>query len=449
MCVANIGDSRAIIGERKGKRVIAYSLSIDQTPYRQDERERCKAAGAVVMSCDQLEGLVPFHENWGVNLGEELDNGATAAQRPGSLPGCAFTRSIGDSVAESIGVTAEPELLRKELTEEDQFLVLASDGVWEFLTNQSVADMILKFADPLDACRAVVAESYRLWLQYEVRTDDITMILAFIEYAKGAKPETYSDTGDSTENSMKKRRASRRESRRGSADAISLGLDVVGRAGGENRPVRRGLSKEKRQAMTIGSDAAAMAEDDDVDFKPEVVPKSKQEVERIRTAVRDNFLFQHLNERQQSMVFDVMQVTWVTPHIPPTSLPHLPHLTPLLRRDAARPRLGGRDGDPAGRRATGSASSTRAVHRHDQAGRQGGRDPPLHDGRRHQPAPPSLSPPTPSSRATCPPSPHPPPSPARHRCWRARAHVFGPRAAGEGGEGRRAVGDGRARSATS
>ena len=341
--------------------MIAYSLSIDQTPYRQDERERCKAAGAVVMSCDQLEGLVPFHENWGVNLGEELDNGGDPPRvwQPGkSFPGCAFTRSIGDSVAESIGVYAEPELLCKELTPEDQFLILASDGVWEFLTNQSVSDMVLKFSEPLEACRAVVAESYRLWLQYEVRTDDITMILAFIEYAKGAKPETYSDTGDSTENSMKKRRASRRESRRGSADAISLGLDVVGRAGGENRPVRRGLSKEKRQAMTIGSDAAAMAEDDDVDFKPEVVPKSKQEVERIRTAVRANFLFQHLNERQQSMVFDVMQVTWVTPHIPPTSLPHLTPLrrpsgeparrravrrVAILRRDAARgvPRLRG------------------------------------------------------------------------------------------------------------
>ena len=154
VCVANIGDSRAIIGERKGKRVIAYSLSIDQTPYRQDERERCKAAGAVVMSCDQLEGLVPFHENWGVNLGEELDNGGDPPRvwQPGkSFPGCAFTRSIGDSVAESIGVYAEPELLCKELTPEDQFLILASDGVWEFLTNQSVADMILKFADPLDA----------------------------------------------------------------------------------------------------------------------------------------------------------------------------------------------------------------------------------------------------------------------------------------------------------
>ena len=177
LTVANVGDSRAIVGERKGKRVIAYSLSIDQTPYRQDERERCKAAGAVVMSCDQLEGLVPFHENWGVNLGEELDNGGDpprvwAAGK--SYPGCAFTRSIGDHVAEGIGVTAEPELLVKEMTREDNFIVIASDGVWEFLTNQSVADMVLKFDDPLEACRAVVAESYRLWLQYEVRTDDIT-----------------------------------------------------------------------------------------------------------------------------------------------------------------------------------------------------------------------------------------------------------------------------------
>ena len=127
--VANIGDSRAVVGEKKGKRVIAYSLSIDQTPYRQDERERVKASGAVVMSCDQLEGIVPYHENWGVNLGDEIDNGGDPPRvwAPGkSFPGCAFTRSIGDSVAEGIGVTAEPELLRKELTAQDQFVVLVS-----------------------------------------------------------------------------------------------------------------------------------------------------------------------------------------------------------------------------------------------------------------------------------------------------------------------------------
>jgi hypothetical protein len=47
--------------------------------------------------------------------------------------------------------------------------------------NQSVIDMCAKFSDPLEERRAVVAESYELWLQYELRTDDITMICIFID----------------------------------------------------------------------------------------------------------------------------------------------------------------------------------------------------------------------------------------------------------------------------
>lgn len=38
----------------------------------------------------------------------------------------------------------------------------------------------MKFKDPRDACAAIVAESYRLWLQYETRTDDITIIVVHI-----------------------------------------------------------------------------------------------------------------------------------------------------------------------------------------------------------------------------------------------------------------------------
>lgn len=39
---------------------------------------------------------------------------------------------------------------------------------------------VTKFKDPRDACAAIVAESYRLWLQYETRTDDITVIVVHI-----------------------------------------------------------------------------------------------------------------------------------------------------------------------------------------------------------------------------------------------------------------------------
>lgn len=58
--------------------------------------------------------------------------------------------------------------------------MIASDGVFEFLTNQSVADMVARYDDPLDACKKVVQEAYDLWLQYEVRTDDITIICVYI-----------------------------------------------------------------------------------------------------------------------------------------------------------------------------------------------------------------------------------------------------------------------------
>lgn len=39
---------------------------------------------------------------------------------------------------------------------------------------------VAKYKDPRDACAAIVAESYRLWLQYETRTDDITVIVVHI-----------------------------------------------------------------------------------------------------------------------------------------------------------------------------------------------------------------------------------------------------------------------------
>jgi len=73
------------------------------------------------------------------------------------------------------------ELSIRDLGPEDLYVVIASDGVFEFLTNQMVAEIIASKDDPLDACRAVVAQSYDLWLQYEVRTDDITIIVLEVE----------------------------------------------------------------------------------------------------------------------------------------------------------------------------------------------------------------------------------------------------------------------------
>ena len=60
----------------------------------------------------------------------------------GMYPGTAFTRSIGDSLAETIGVIAIPEVKTVQLTPNHLFFVVASDGIFEFLTSQTVVDMV-------------------------------------------------------------------------------------------------------------------------------------------------------------------------------------------------------------------------------------------------------------------------------------------------------------------
>ncbi len=66
------------------------------------------------------------------------------------FPGTAFSRSIGDSLAKELGVIADPEMVTRELERGDEMIILASDGVFEFLTNQSVIDICASFKDPLE-----------------------------------------------------------------------------------------------------------------------------------------------------------------------------------------------------------------------------------------------------------------------------------------------------------
>lgn len=218
--VSNVGDSRAVLGRKITRQSKTYPdttqndrsnksttityqalpLSRDQTPNRRDERIRIKATGARILSLDQIEGLEPVNEEEEDDMyqsqcpestSEELYDGGDPPRvwsANGDFPGTAFTRSLGDSIAEKLGVHAEPEMVTINLDSEDKIIVLASDGVFEFLTNQSVIDICAKFSDPLAACRAVVGESYELWLQYELRSDDISIICIFIDDVDWAAP---------------------------------------------------------------------------------------------------------------------------------------------------------------------------------------------------------------------------------------------------------------------
>eukprot|EP00980_Cylindrotheca_fusiformis_P007295 scaffold1525_cov142-Cylindrotheca_fusiformis.AAC.95 len=339
--ISNVGDSRAVLGKSStsggsGTRqaLKAYPLSRDQTPYRRDERARIRATGARILSLDQLEGLEPILDESqagddDLELGEELDEGGDPPRvwsPNGDYPGTAFTRSLGDAMAEELGVFAEPEMLTREIKPDDRILVIASDGIYEFLTNQSVIDICAKFTDPLEACRAVVAESFELWLQYELRTDDITIIVVFLdqimepdlmerEYMTSKRDDLLSARKASlTLLSSKEVEESAPNLAEDSDDDLQLAQEAF-------RPVRTRMTKEK--AAEIEKLKKSAEENFAADFAEEVdidklfTEKTASEKHRIADAIKTSVMFRNITDDQREMIFGVMEPisvkagTWV------------------------------------------------------------------------------------------------------------------------------------------
>lgn len=62
--------------------------------------------------------------------------------RDEDTPGLAMSRAIGDHIARRIGVIARPDVRVTKLPAGESFLVIASDGVWEYMSNQEVAQLV-------------------------------------------------------------------------------------------------------------------------------------------------------------------------------------------------------------------------------------------------------------------------------------------------------------------
>mmetsp|Transcript_19551 Transcript_19551/g.35486 ORF Transcript_19551/g.35486 Transcript_19551/m.35486 type:complete len:757 (-) Transcript_19551:36-2306(-) len=338
--ISNVGDSRAVIGRVAGNSnnnnadnnnnnnnsdaggatpppttsgaLKAFALSRDQTPYRRDERVRIRKTGARILSLDQIEGLEPIDNGEAERdeklereggegdgeliLGDEIDEGGDPPRvwsPHGDYPGTAFTRSFGDAIAEELGVISKPEMLMRELTPEDKIIVLASDGVFEFLTNQSVIDICAKFTDPLEACRAVVAESYELWLQYELRTDDITMICIFVD---GVDRQWCSLVDGEIEGTPVTCEEENDD-------------DLVDTS---QRPVRKGLSVEKSRALMklkTQYQIKDVTDDSEEDFDITSLYNEKTEEQKasIAEAIRASVVFQNITDAQRELIYKVME----------------------------------------------------------------------------------------------------------------------------------------------
>jgi serine/threonine protein phosphatase PrpC len=88
-----------------------------------------------------------------------------------------MSRSFGDTVASYVGVSVYPEVKQVWLEKEDAFVVIASDGVWEFMGNEEVAEVVHGYyfgGNAEKAAEEVVKKSFGRWRENEVVVDDIT-----------------------------------------------------------------------------------------------------------------------------------------------------------------------------------------------------------------------------------------------------------------------------------
>ena len=126
------GDSRAVLYRNTKKGVLkAYPLTTDHTPEVAEERERIEDSGGEVRALDPIPGVE--------------DNGPLRVYEAGGFaPGLAMTRSFGDHKAHLVGCIALPEQTLHKLTPRDQFVVIASDGLWEVVPNEEIGEICKK-----------------------------------------------------------------------------------------------------------------------------------------------------------------------------------------------------------------------------------------------------------------------------------------------------------------
>ncbi|CAH9107966.1 unnamed protein product [Cuscuta europaea] len=139
LLVANVGDSRAVIC--RGGHAIAVSR--DHKPDQKDERQRIEEAG----------GFVMWAGTWRVG---------------GVL---AVSRAFGDRLLKQY-VVADPEIKEERVDSSLEFLILASDGLWDVVTNEEAVSMVKPIKEPEEGAKRLMQEAYE-----RGSSDNITIVI--------------------------------------------------------------------------------------------------------------------------------------------------------------------------------------------------------------------------------------------------------------------------------
>mmetsp|Transcript_26339 Transcript_26339/g.87282 ORF Transcript_26339/g.87282 Transcript_26339/m.87282 type:complete len:656 (+) Transcript_26339:87-2054(+) len=177
LTLSHVGDSGAALA--KGTSYKATYLTPDHKPNLPKERRRIESSGGSV----SYDGY-----NYRVH------------KRSSSGPQLNMSRSFGDLCLSTSGVVSEPDVVQVKLKGNEHFLLVCSDGVWEFLSEQEAVNIVkdaLKSSDRESAARALACAAADQWADRDVGTvDDITVVLVLLPQAPtGEEISSFTTTG--------------------------------------------------------------------------------------------------------------------------------------------------------------------------------------------------------------------------------------------------------------
>ncbi|XP_068659985.1 probable protein phosphatase 2C 73 isoform X2 [Aristolochia californica] len=161
--IANVGDSRAVLATTsEDGSLVPVQLTVDFKPGLPQAERITQCKGRVFC----LEDEPGVHRIW-------LPDAET--------PGLAMSRAFGDYCVKDFGLISMPEVTQRNITDKDQFILLATDGVWDVISNQEAVEIVASTGDKGKAAKRLVECAVRAWGRKRrgIAVDDCSAICLF------------------------------------------------------------------------------------------------------------------------------------------------------------------------------------------------------------------------------------------------------------------------------
>lgn len=177
--VGHVGDSKIVLVKKKGNNVIELTHDHNTNPNENEFEFKRIQKLAADNNIDFEEVSCSINNKWFVSNGEKM---------------VSMSRAFGDK-GYSPYIIAEPEANYREITDEDEFLVLATDGLWDTLIipNQNetkqrqlnyVGTFLRSKENWLDGAKALFNHALECWSTSKNGSDNIEIVVVNLKLLK-------------------------------------------------------------------------------------------------------------------------------------------------------------------------------------------------------------------------------------------------------------------------